>query len=146
MSEFDAIDSQIIDLLRTDGRASFTFIGEAVGLSSTAVKRRVDQLVECGIIEGFTVQTSRNLDADYIHAFLEVFCHGTVSPERLLTTLDDIHEVKWACTITGKADALVLVVAPTVAALEVAIERVREAEHVHNTITSIRLTQILDRA
>ena len=41
----DELDRRLIDLLRRDGRATFADMGLRVGLSASAVKRRVDRLV-----------------------------------------------------------------------------------------------------
>ena len=41
----DAIDYRIIDQLRQNARAGYGDIGDEVGLSASAVKRRVDKLV-----------------------------------------------------------------------------------------------------
>ena len=40
----DEIDRRIVALLLDDGRASFRELGEQVGLSAPAAKRRVDRL------------------------------------------------------------------------------------------------------
>jgi DNA-binding LytR/AlgR family response regulator len=50
---FDALDRQIVTALTANARSSFAEIGAAVGLSATAVKRRVDRLRETGVITGF---------------------------------------------------------------------------------------------
>nr|WP_284253890.1 AsnC family transcriptional regulator [Pseudolysinimonas kribbensis] len=41
----DSLDYGIIDLLRQNSRAGYADIGDRVGLSASAVKRRVDRLV-----------------------------------------------------------------------------------------------------
>jgi DNA-binding Lrp family transcriptional regulator len=40
----DDLDRKIIDVLERDGRATLAQVGEKVGLSSSAVKRRLDRL------------------------------------------------------------------------------------------------------
>ena len=49
----DAIDNQIVNLLLENGRASYSEIGEAVGLSRTAAKNRIRALEAAGIIRGY---------------------------------------------------------------------------------------------
>lgn len=49
----DDMDNRIIDLLLKDGRASYSEIGAAVGLSRTAVKSRIRALEASGIIRGY---------------------------------------------------------------------------------------------
>ena len=50
----DPLDRQIIGCLTRDARATYAVIGEEVGLSAPAVKRRVDRLLAEGVIRGFT--------------------------------------------------------------------------------------------
>ena len=49
----DDIDNRIIDLLLKNGRASYSAIGAAVGLSRTAAKNRIRALEASGIIRGY---------------------------------------------------------------------------------------------
>ena len=49
----DDIDNRIIDLLLKNGRASYSEIGAAVGLSRTAAKNRIRALEASGIILGY---------------------------------------------------------------------------------------------
>ena len=44
----DAVDRQLIDLLRANGRASYAELARQVGLSSPAVHERVGKLEEPG--------------------------------------------------------------------------------------------------
>ncbi len=46
----DAIDLQLIDELHLDGRASQSALGLKVGLSQTAVRRRINRLLDSGIL------------------------------------------------------------------------------------------------
>ena len=46
----DSLDYGIIDLLRQNARAGYGDIGEVIGLSASAVKRRVDRLVADKVI------------------------------------------------------------------------------------------------
>ena len=50
----DKLDQRIIELLTENARASYSEIGEAVGISRVAVKMRVQSLEQRGIIEGYT--------------------------------------------------------------------------------------------
>jgi len=47
----DAIDQQIVALLRANARRSFQDVGGRVALSAPAVKRRVDRLQADGVIK-----------------------------------------------------------------------------------------------
>jgi hypothetical protein len=79
----DNLDHRIIDLLRQNGRAGYGDIGGTVGLSASAVKRRVDRLVADGVIRGFTIQVDPAVDGLSTEAYVELFCRGTVAPDEL---------------------------------------------------------------
>ena len=49
----DAVDRQLIDLLRANGRASYAELARQVGLSSPAVHERVGKLEAAGVITGY---------------------------------------------------------------------------------------------
>ncbi|MDP2668013.1 MAG: AsnC family transcriptional regulator, partial [Nitrosopumilaceae archaeon] len=52
----DKTDEKIIEFLRADSRESFVDIGKKLKLSESAVRRRVKNLVDSGIIKKFTVE------------------------------------------------------------------------------------------
>ena len=52
-SPMEAADRRIIELLRGDGRMSYTDLGKAGGLSTSAVHQRVRRLEERGVITGY---------------------------------------------------------------------------------------------
>src|SRR5918994_1970715 len=53
VSRVEEIDRQIVDLLARDGRMSFTDLGKATGLSTSAVHQRVKRLEQRGLITGY---------------------------------------------------------------------------------------------
>ena len=60
MDRLDGIDEQILAELAQHARATFAEIGERVNLSAPAVKRRVDRMLDSGVIRGFTTVIDRN--------------------------------------------------------------------------------------
>lgn len=49
----DALDNEILNVLKENARATFSEIGEIVGLSRVAVKNRIEIMEEVGIIQGY---------------------------------------------------------------------------------------------
>ncbi|WP_439644676.1 Lrp/AsnC family transcriptional regulator [Demequina sediminicola] len=145
MSDVDALDHRIVDLLRIDGRAPYAELGDRIGLSASAVKRRVDRMVADGIIRGFTVLTDPESVGHGTEAFVELFCRGKVAPQDLKRILADIPEVIEATTVTGQADALVMLHAKDPRHLEEALERVRSPQQVDSTRSSMVLTRLIER-
>ncbi|WP_186577061.1 Lrp/AsnC family transcriptional regulator [Aquibacillus kalidii] len=72
--EIDQIDKQILQLLTEDGRLSYTDIGKQLNLSRVAVRARVNQLMEAGIIEKFTCVVNSEKAGKNVSAFFEVDC------------------------------------------------------------------------
>ncbi|MFN3708564.1 AsnC family transcriptional regulator [Microcella alkaliphila] len=141
----DAIDSRIIDQLRQNARAGYGDIGDVVGLSASAVKRRVDRLVADGVIRGFTVQVDPAVEGMAVEAYVELFCRGTVSPEDLRRLLSAVPEVVDAGTVTGEADAIVHMRSRDIPSLEEALERVRAAPNVDHTRSAIVFSRLVHR-
>lgn len=141
----DAIDSRIIDQLRQNARAGYGDIGDVVGLSASAVKRRVDKLLAEGVIRGFTVQVDPALEGLAVEAYVELFCRGTVAPEELKRILLAVPEVVEAGTVTGDADAIVRLRSRDIPSLEEALERVRSAPNVDHTRSAIVFSRLVHR-
>lgn len=142
----DALDRQILALLAEDARRPFAQVGHVVGLSASAVKRRVDRLQDDGLLTGFTVVLDGAALAWPTMAFVEIFCDGKTSPEGIRTAVERHAEVVAAYTVTGDADALLLVRARDTAHLEVAVERVRTEPFVLRTRTTLVLSRLVERA
>lgn len=141
----DSLDRRILDSLREDGRASYADIGEHIGLSSSAVKRRVDRMVGSRVIRGFSVLIDPELDGRGTEAYVELFCRGNVAPLELTRIMSEIPDVIEAWTVTGAADAIVRIRAKDTASLEVALEKVRLAPQVDSTRSAIVLSRLIER-
>ncbi|WP_207455665.1 Lrp/AsnC family transcriptional regulator [Herbiconiux sp. SYSU D00978] len=142
----DDLDYGIIEQLRRNARAGYGDIGLKVGLSASAVKRRVDRLLAEGVIKGFTVQVDPTVEGRGTEAFVELFCRGTVAPGELRRILSAVPEVVYAGTVTGGADAIVQMRSRDIPSLEDALERVRNAPNVDHTRSAIVLSRLVDRA
>lgn len=142
----DDIDRSLIGCLLEDGRASYAAIGGRIGLSAPAVKRRMDRLLDDGIISGFTAVLDPDLVGWSTEAYVEVHCKGAISPDELRTAFGRVPEVHSAATVSGPADAILHIVAKDVRDLERALERVRvETANIDHTDTAIVLSRLIDR-
>ena len=52
LSGMEDLDRRIVDLLAKDGRMSFTDLGKALGMSTSAVHQRVRRLEQRGVVKG----------------------------------------------------------------------------------------------
>lgn len=141
----DEIDRRIVAQLLDDGRASYAQIGDKVGLSAPAVKRRVDRLRHDGVITGYAAVVDPAALGWTTEAFIEIFCTGATSPEEIYASVRPHPEVVAAYTITGEASALVHLRTRDIQHLEEALERLRREENITRTNTSIVLSRLIGR-
>jgi Lrp/AsnC family leucine-responsive transcriptional regulator len=68
----DRYDARILYELREDGRVSWARLAEKINLSASACQRRVESLIERGVIEGFTVNLDEKALGHDVKAFVSV--------------------------------------------------------------------------
>jgi DNA-binding Lrp family transcriptional regulator len=141
----DAIDTQIIALMRENSRRSFQDIGARVSLSAPAVKRRVDRLEAAGVLKGYTAVVDPAAMGWATHAFVALFCEGRMSAGEVRAAVDRHPEVVAAYTVAGEASAVLHVRAEDTAHLEAALERIRDAPGVVRTQTQVVLSTLFER-
>jgi DNA-binding Lrp family transcriptional regulator len=146
MDRLDGTDELILAELAENARATFAEIGERVNLSAPAVKRRVDRLLDAGVIRGFTTVIDRNALGWNTEAYVQVYCHGTIAPDQLRRAWIDIPEVVSAATVTGTSDAILQVLARDMRHLETALERIRSSADIERSESIVVLSNIIDRA
>jgi DNA-binding Lrp family transcriptional regulator len=145
MLRLDDLDRRIVACLSADARVSYRTIGAEVGLSAPAVKRRVDRLLDEGVIERFTAVLDPRALGWSVEVFVEMFCEGRTPPGVIRTTLARYPEVVGAYTITGDPDAMVHVRASDTAHLEATLERIRSEPFVIRTRSVMVLSRLLER-
>ncbi|HEY6425181.1 MAG TPA: Lrp/AsnC family transcriptional regulator [Pseudonocardiaceae bacterium] len=141
----DSLDQQIVARLVANARSSYSDIGNIVGLSAPAVKRRVDKLLDTGVLRGFTAVVDPGALGWGTEAFVEVRCRGNVAPNQLKAGLLPLPEVVAAYTVSGAADAIVHLRASGIAHLETVLERMRAISFVDGTISAVVLSTLLER-
>lgn len=107
LRHLDDLDEKVLACLTRDARATYAQIGDEVGLSAPAVKRRVDRLLDDGgvIRGGFTAIVDPHAMQWTTEAYVQVYCRGNISPDELKASWEPIPEVVSAATISGQADA-----------------------------------------
>lgn len=68
----DRIDAKIINQLQRDGRISWSRLGNKVNLSASAAQRRVESLIERGVIHNFTINVNESALGNTVKAFVAV--------------------------------------------------------------------------
>ena len=146
MDRLDDIDERILAELAENARATFADIGAKVSLSAPAVKRRVDRLLDSGVIRKFTTIIDRKALGWNTEAYVQVYCQGRITPGELRQAWLDIPEVVNAATVTGSADALLHVLARDMTHLEEALERIRLRAEVERSESIVVLSNLIERS
>jgi DNA-binding Lrp family transcriptional regulator len=141
----DDLDRAVVQTLLTDGRTTYARIGEEVGLSVAAAKRRVDRLVRDGVIRGFTVVVDPRVLGWHLEAQVRLFTTGAVPFSRMRSDLEKMPEIVEAFTVAGPADAVIQVVVADAAHLERVISTVRGLSYVQQTDTTLLLSALIPR-
>jgi len=97
----DDLNMRIIDILRKNGRTSFTHIAEEVKVSEATVRKRIKVLEEKKVILGYTVV----LDPLKMGYNVVAIVGLDVDPKKFLfvsNNIKEMDEVRWVATSTGE--------------------------------------------
>ena len=135
-NELDSTDEKIIQLLREDSRKSFVDIGAKIGLSESAVRRRVKNLMDRGLIKRFTIEMGTSNKTSAI-TFISVDSH--VETDIICAKLMDLNGVEVIYEITGQYDIAVIITAPAISDINTCVDNLRKIQGVSDTNTVIVL-------
>ena len=135
----DKIDDKIIEFLRNDARESFVEIGKKLKLSESAIRRRVKNLVDNGVIEKFTVEMG---EANTTSAIVLISVDSSTDTSRVSTKLTKLEAVKTVYEITGQYDISVIIRASNITEINGCIDELRKIQGVIDTNTVIILRTI----
>ena len=135
----DKIDEKILEFLQKDSRESFVEIGKKLKMSESAVRRRVKNMVDNGIIEKFTVQVG---EANSTSAIVLISVDSSVDTAKVSTKLTKLSDVKTVYEITGQYDICVIIRAQNITEINKCIDDLRKIPGVIDTNTVIILKTI----
>lgn len=141
----DRLDERIVALLVDDARRSFADIGGEVGLSASAVKRRVDRLRRDGAITGFTVRLDPGSLGWTVEGYVELFCSARTPPATIRTAVGRCPEVVEASTVSGEADAVLRILAVDMRHFERVLEQIGAESFVVRTRSVLVLSPLIRR-
>lgn len=109
----DRFDTAILSTLQTDGRITWAELATRVNLSASAVQRRVEALVERGVIENFTVNLNEAALGHAVKAFVTVHVErqDTALAEEFRRRVREHPQVQACHMISGSIDFILEVVA-----------------------------------
>lgn len=133
-------DRRIVELLRTDGRMSFTDLGKELDLSTSAVHQRVRRLEERGVIKGYSARVDHAQLGLPLTAFMSITPLDPAAPDDVPERLRDLTEIEECHSVAGDMSYVLKVRVATPVALEELIAKVRAAAHVSTRTTIVLST------
>nr|WP_321229474.1 Lrp/AsnC family transcriptional regulator [uncultured Psychroserpens sp.] len=104
----DAIDTQILEMLKKNARESFATIGKSVELSAPAVGNRVKQLEEKGIIRGYSLLINHEKLGITTKAYIILKIHQSSTLRTAYNQIKYLPEVQRCDRITGEDSLCIL--------------------------------------
>ena len=141
-AKLDKTDLRILDTLQQDGRMPIVDLATKVGLTATPCARRVRQLEESGVIEGYAASVDPKKVGHTVQAIVEIKLqqHTDEIVERFRHELQARPEVLACYAMAGEMDFLLHVVAHNVDELsEFTLRRLLRMPGVRDVRSSIVL-------
>lgn len=135
----DDTDRTLISLLRQDARLSVSSLAASLSVSRGTVQNRIDRLVAQGTIQGFTIRLRPDTPGQGVRAIMLIEVRGDRSAG-VLRALRALPEVAIVHTTNGRWDMVVELGAPSLAAFDAVLRRIRQIDGVSNSETSLLLS------
>ena len=147
-AEIDAIDREILNLLREDGRMSHAAIAKEVGLSGPAIHERVRKLEQRGVIKGYSAVLDPELvDRSHAAFALVTLSEGSeyADDEPIVARICAEPDVLEFHRVAGQDCYLIKIRTGTNKDLELLLRRIRSIDGVARSRTTIVLSTELER-
>jgi Lrp/AsnC family transcriptional regulator, leucine-responsive regulatory protein len=135
----DSIDSEILRLLRDDGRLSWRDLGAAVGLSANAASERVRRLRAAGIIGGFGARVDPAAGGRTLQALVGITLAPGVDSDAFAAQAARLEPVMEVLHLTGAPDYQLRVACRDTAELDALLRMLRLRHGAADTETTIIL-------
>ena len=142
MSDLDAIDCQMIDILRGDGRRTAPQLATDIGIGRATAYNRLDRLVDENVITGFTATVDHQATGQTVAALVLV----NVEQGRwrdLHAQLTQLPGLDWIGVTAGQYDYAMIVRADSLDHLrDVALQQLQQTDGVRAAQTIMLLDEV----
>jgi Lrp/AsnC family leucine-responsive transcriptional regulator len=135
----DETDSEILRLLREDGRLSWRDLGAAVGLSANAAADRVRRLRADGVIRGFVALIDPAAGGRHLEALVGITLSPGVDSDQFAIEASRLSQVIEVLHLTGAPDYQLRVACKDTAELDTLLRTLRLRHGAADTDTTIVL-------
>ena len=136
----EALDTQILALLATDGRMSYTDIGKATGLSTSAAQQRVRRLEQRGVITGYRADINPESLGKLLMALVSVRSRDAADEDALPARLAELPAIESCYSVAGQAGYVLKVFVESPGELEHLLRDIRQCAPSCSTETQLVLS------
>jgi Lrp/AsnC family transcriptional regulator, leucine-responsive regulatory protein len=138
-------DRKILSLLAADGRMSFTDLGKATGLSTSAVHQRVKRLEQRGLIRGYVATVDHEQMGLPLTAFVSITPIDVAQPDDAPARLAHLSAIEECHSVAGVESYILKVRVASPDGLEHLLQDIRAAANVTTRTTVVLSTFYEDR-
>ncbi|MEI2732260.1 MAG: Lrp/AsnC family transcriptional regulator [Dermatophilaceae bacterium] len=136
----EKMDRRLVSLLVSDGRMSYTDLGKAMGMSTSAVHQRVRRLEERGVVRGYRAVVDADSLGLPLTAFVSMLPLDPAAPDDIPDRIGGFTEIEACYSVAGDFNYVALVRVATPSQLEDLIGRIRSVAHVQTRTTVVLST------
>ena len=136
-------DRRILRYLVRDARKPIAQLARTLGLSESAVRRRIEGLVKSGVIRRFTVDIDYEKADNPITVLMGVNV-GRMPGPKVAKALRDIDNIVEIYTVTGEFDLFLKIICEDIHCFEEIIEQIRNQDFIEKTRSFVVLNKIRD--
>ena len=140
----DEKDRHIVSILQRDGRSSVADMAKELNLTRTTVNKRMNRLLETGVISGFTAVLRNDSFASKIRGWVTI-CSFATKGENAITQMKLIPEITKIYTTNGKWDLAAEIQAENLENFDAALSKLRAIDGIRETETSLLLSSRLGK-
>lgn len=140
MSDLDAVDKQLLVLLVSDGRRSYTDLAKDTGLSTSAVHQRVRRLEQRGAILGYGAHVDPVAAGAPLTAFVSVKPIDPAAPDDAPERLAHLTAIEACYSVAGEESYILKVRVAGPLELEGLLQEIRAAAQVSTRTTVVLST------
>ncbi|MFZ5616159.1 MAG: Lrp/AsnC family transcriptional regulator [Pseudomonadota bacterium] len=141
--KLDERDRRIVDLLQADAWLTYTALAEQVNLSASAVQRRVERLIDSGVLAGAKAIVAEPTPAVGLTLFVlvDLVDDASATIRQFTNQLKNVQEVLECHYVAGENDFLLKLQVADVAAYSEFVEKfINSSRHARRfkTLTSLQ--------
>ena len=133
------LDRAIVRLLAADGRMSYTDLGKATGLSTSAVHQRVRRLEQRGVIKGYSAVVDHESLGLSLTALISIKPIDPAAPDDAPLRLEGVGQIEACHSVAGDESYVLKVRVASPSELETLLAEIRAKANV-STRTSVVLS------